>query len=156
MRSSRSRARISILAVLVACLGAACSSRAPASLPTGSLAIGSGSSQVNVRVEIADTDASRRTGLMNRTGLAPDSGMVFLFDGPTDSSFWMKDTLIPLSIAFWDADGRIVAILDMQPCRADPCPQYSPGMSYVGALEVNLGFFDAHGVEVGEHVELDR
>jgi uncharacterized membrane protein (UPF0127 family) len=80
--------------------------------------------------------------------------MAFLFDGSTSEVFWMKDTLIPLSIAFWDGRGRIVAIMDMAPCRADPCPTYGPGVPYAGAVEVNEGFFRQHGVEVGNTVEL--
>ena len=63
---------------------------------------------MRVTVEAADTPAEREHGLMGRTSLDTDEGMVFVFDGPTDGSFWMKDTLIPLSIAFWDEDGRIV------------------------------------------------
>ena len=68
----------------------------------------------------------------------------------------MKNTLIPLSIAFWDRNGVIAAIMDMQPCRAEPCPRYRPGIMYVGAVEVNQGFFEDHGVEVGDRVELER
>jgi uncharacterized protein len=155
--SQQSAARVAILTVLISCLATACSARVEIRrLPSASLLIGSGSSRVIVRVEIAETEASRQTGLMYRMTLAPDSGMVFLFDHLTDSPFWMKDTTIPLSIAFWNSDGTIVATMDMLPCRADPCPQYSPGASYVGALEVNLGYLAAHEVEVGEHVELDR
>ena len=66
----------------------------------------------------------------------------------------MKDTLIPLSIAFWDEDGRIVGIQDMEPCTADPCPTYGSPEPYVGALEVNQGFFDEHGVVIGDRIEL--
>jgi uncharacterized membrane protein (UPF0127 family) len=66
----------------------------------------------------------------------------------------MKDTLIPLSIAFWNEQDRIVAILDMEPCEADPCPSYDPEVEFEGALEVNQGFFEEHGVEVGDTVEL--
>ena len=93
---------------------------------------------------------------MHRRSLAPDAGMVFLFDDPTAYYFWMKDTVIPLSIAFWDEGGRIVSILDMFPCRKDSCPLYSAGTSYIGAVEVNRGFFKAHGVKVGNRVELQR
>ena len=91
---------------------------------------------------------------MHREILLTDAGMVFLFDQPTDSGFWMKDTLIPLSIAFWDAEGDILAILDMDPCNEDQCPIHSPGVTYVGAIEVNQGWFDLHGIEVGDHVEI--
>jgi uncharacterized membrane protein (UPF0127 family) len=109
---------------------------------------------VPVDVEVADDDEERSTGLMNRERLDPDAGMVFLFEEPLNTTFWMKDTLIPLSIAFWNERGTIVAILDMEPCEADPCPSYDPGTGFEGALEVNQGFFEEHGVEVGDTVEL--
>ena len=86
----------------------------------------------------------------------PDAGMVFLWEGPVETTFWMKDTLIPLSIAFWNERGRIIEILDMAPCRQDDCPSYGPDEPFVGALEVNRGFFDDHGVEVGDRVFLEN
>jgi uncharacterized membrane protein (UPF0127 family) len=125
-------------------------------LPTGTLNVRTRTGEVTLRVEIAATEQARAAGLMNRTTLPADSGMVFLFEAPTDGPFWMKDTLIPLSIAFWDADGRFIAILDMEPCQADPCPLYSPGVTYVGALEVNEGWFDDNGVALGDAVEIER
>ena len=91
---------------------------------------------------------------MGRTSLREDRGMVFLFERRTTSGFWMKDTLIPLSIAFWDEDERIVAIVDMTPCEGDPCPTYRPGVPYVGAVEVNRGWFERSGVGIGDRVEL--
>jgi uncharacterized membrane protein (UPF0127 family) len=125
-------------------------------LPTGTLTIRTDDAAVSLMVEIAETQGDRATGLMGRASLAPDAGMVFLFDEPTDGTFWMKDTLIPLSIAFWDTNGRIGAILDMEPCERDPCPLYDPGVTYVGAVEVNQGWFDDHRVRVGDTVELAR
>jgi uncharacterized membrane protein (UPF0127 family) len=80
--------------------------------------------------------------------------MAFLWDEPVETSFWMKDTLIPLSIAFWDQRRRIVAIRDMEPCRNEPCPRYGPDEPFLGALEVNQGFFDRHGVEIGDRIEI--
>jgi uncharacterized membrane protein (UPF0127 family) len=68
----------------------------------------------------------------------------------------MKNTLIPLSIAFWDARGRIVRILDMTPCRADPCRLYDPRVAYAGALEVNRGAFRRWGVERGDRIAVRR
>jgi uncharacterized membrane protein (UPF0127 family) len=68
----------------------------------------------------------------------------------------MKNTLIPLSIAFWGRNDRIFRILDMDPCRAEPCTLYDPQGLWVGALEVNQGFFQDHGVEVGDAVRLER
>jgi hypothetical protein len=91
---------------------------------------------------------------MGRRELAGDAGMAFVFPEDTTASFWMKDTLIPLSIAFYDDAGRIVRILDMQPCRADPCPLYDPGGAYRGALEVNLGAFRRWGVQMGDRLRV--
>jgi uncharacterized membrane protein (UPF0127 family) len=109
---------------------------------------------VELAVELADTSAERATGLMGRESLDPLDGMAFTFGEPTAGTFWMKNTLIPLSIAFWDEGGRIVGILDMEPCSDDPCPTYGPGVPYVGALEVEQGAFEQHGVQVGDRLEL--
>ncbi|MDQ3964762.1 MAG: DUF192 domain-containing protein [Actinomycetota bacterium] len=109
---------------------------------------------VLVNAEVADTPERTQLGLMHRTELADDAGMVFLFFEDTTSGFWMKNTLIPLSIAFFDARGEIVAILDMDPCEADPCRLYEPGTQYRGALEVNQGAFEEWGVEVGDIVRI--
>jgi uncharacterized membrane protein (UPF0127 family) len=127
---------------------------APTGFPTGTLTVRTKDGEASLRVEVAETAEARATGFMGRRSLAEDEGMVFLFDGPTEGPFWMKDTLIPLSIAFWDEDGRILAILDMDPCRADPCPLFSPGVTYVGAVEVNQGWFQRHQVSAGDTVEL--
>jgi uncharacterized protein len=111
---------------------------------------------VDLHVEVADTQPERARGLMGRSSLGADDGMAFLWTSPVEETFWMKDTTIPLSIAFWDSRDRIVRILDMAPCRHDSCPTYDAGVSYVGAVEVNRGFFDAHGVRVGDRVTLVR
>jgi uncharacterized membrane protein (UPF0127 family) len=110
---------------------------------------------VRLDVEIADTDERREFGLMFREALPADSGMVFVYQTDETGGFWMKDTLIPLSIAFYDSNGRILRILDMEPCRADPCPVYDPGVAYRGALEVNRGAFRRWGVEAGDRVVLE-
>lgn len=109
---------------------------------------------VRLSVWIARTESARQRGLMDRRSLAAGWGMVFLYGAPTTRPFWMKDTLIPLSIAFWDSTSRIVTMLDMAPCRSDPCPLYSPGRPYDGAVEANLGFFAASRVAVGDRVAL--
>lgn len=106
-----------------------------------------------MNLEVARTAEARALGLMGRTELSEGGGMVFLFDQPTTGSFWMKDTLIPLSIAFWEEDGRITDILDMRPCPSDPCPFYGASGPYVGAIEMNRGAFDRLGVDVGDIVE---
>jgi uncharacterized membrane protein (UPF0127 family) len=81
---------------------------------------------------------------------------VFLFPEDTTSSFWMKNTLLPLSIAFYGADGRIVRILDMEPCRRAPCRLYDPHVTYRGALEVNRGAFRRWGVAEGDRVRVEQ
>jgi uncharacterized membrane protein (UPF0127 family) len=118
--------------------------------------IATSTGDVAVQVEVADDEDERARGLMGRTELEEDAGMVFLFPEDSRGPFWMKDTLIPLSIAFYDSDGRIVRILDMEPCREDPCPLYDPEAAYRGALEVNQGAFDGWNVREGDRVRLER
>ena len=118
--------------------------------------IDTGSETVTVPVEVAETPSQTELGLMHRDKLAADEGMVFLFDEDETSGFWMKNTRIPLSIAYFDAERRIVRILDMHPCRADPCPAYPPGFAYRGALEVNQGAFRRWGVEPGHRIRIVR
>jgi uncharacterized membrane protein (UPF0127 family) len=66
----------------------------------------------------------------------------------------MKDTLIPLTVAFWDRTGRIVSMLDMPPCHEDPCPTYDPGTPVIGAVEVPQGALERRGVALGDSVRL--
>ena len=108
-----------------------------------------------VEVEVADSEDERARGLMGRESLDVDAGMVFVFPAETSGPFWMKNTLIPLSIAFYDEDGRILRILDMEPCRRDPCPLYDPGVFYRGALEVNRGAFRDWAVGEGDTLTLE-
>ena len=112
--------------------------------------------EVEVAVEVADDDEERQLGLMNRESLPADAGMIFLFEEDSSGGFWMKNTLIPLSIAFADASGTILRILDMEPCEADPCEIYDPGVFYRTALEVNMGAFDRLGVEEGDRLRLEQ
>lgn len=121
---------------------------------TGKVILEGEEGSVLLDAEIADLPEQQQQGLMNRTSLPDCSGMVFVFFEETTGSFWMKDTLIPLSIAFFDVDGKIVRILDMEPCEADPCPLYDPEASYVGALEVNQGAFDDWGIEEGDSIRV--
>jgi uncharacterized protein len=107
-----------------------------------------------IRVELADTPSERERGLMGRTSLSPDKGMLFVFGDDHHGPFWMKDTLIPLSIAFYGAGGRILRILDMPPCKADPCPLYDPGLAYRGALEVNAGAFQKWRISEGDRLRI--
>ena len=105
-----------------------------------------------VRLEVAADPGTRARGLMGRTQVPPGSGMVFLYPGDVRESFWMKDTLVPLSIAFVAADGRVVSVAEMTPCRADPCPTYEPAGPYRYAVELAAGAFPAAGVAAGDRV----
>jgi uncharacterized membrane protein (UPF0127 family) len=115
--------------------------------------IDSNEGEVEVRVEIADSPAEQARGLMDRTALAEDRGMLFVFPEEEVRSFWMRNTLIPLSIAYMDSQGRIVDIQDMEPLDDDE-PHYVSAEPARYALEVNQGFFDERGVEAGDRVEL--
>ena len=132
-------------------------SSAPSPSPEpATVIIDTGEEVVLVNVEVADTPEERATGLMNRDQLEEDAGMLFVFFEPTESGFWMKDTTIPLSIAFIDDNNRIISIKDMEPCDKDPCPLYSPRDPYWAALEVNQGAFEEWGVEVGDLVRSNQ
>ncbi len=152
--------RFTLLALAAMLSVASCAKAAPsvAVAPITSVVLHGERGPVHVSVEEADSPAERERGLMGRTSLGANEGMIFLFDdvadGPVTSQFWMKDTLIPLSVAFWDEDGRIVGIQNMDPCTEDPCPTYGSPEPYVGALEVNDGFFTEHGVKTGDRIEL--
>jgi uncharacterized protein len=113
-----------------------------------------GDEETTVAVEVANTPAERERGLMGRASLPQDEGMVFVYDEDTAGPFWMKDTLVPLSIAFYGGDGSILRILHMTPCKSDPCPLYVPGVAYRGALEVNRGAFDRWGISEGDRLRI--
>ena len=100
--------------------------------------------------EVASTPQDRATGLMNRFSLQPDHGMLFVFERPEPLSFWMKNTFIPLSIAFLDADGRVLNIDDMAPQTESPHWSQGPALY---ALEMRKGWFAERGVKVGDRVE---
>ena len=106
---------------------------------------------VELTVEVARTGGERSRGLMFREELAEDGGMVFVFPEDTEAGFWMRDTLIPLSIAFIAADGTIVDIQDMEPLSEDT---HRPAEAYRYALEVNQGWFQQNGFDVGDRVEI--
>lgn len=90
---------------------------------------------VPFRPELALTSAQQQRGLMFRKR-APADGMLFVFPRATSGGFWMKNTLVPLTIVFFDTAGKSVRRLTMTPCRKDPCPIYAPGRQYRYALEL--------------------
>jgi uncharacterized protein len=101
-------------------------------------------------VEVASTEETRATGLMNRFSLRQDHGMLFVFEAPQPLAFYMRNTYIPLSIAFVDAQGRILNIEDMQP--KDESTHWSRGLALY-AIEMRQGWFAAKGIGAGDVVE---
>jgi uncharacterized membrane protein (UPF0127 family) len=151
------RAAPLLLLVLLTALTACGSEPAPGEvvggLPEGTLVISNGDS-LTLQVQLALTQASQAQGLMGVEEIPEDYGMVFLWSEPGVHAFYMKDTLIPLDIAFWDTGGRIIDIQTMEPCRQANCPIYTPSGQHIGAVEVQSGLFELKGVEVGDRVEL--
>jgi len=106
----------------------------------------------SLRVEIADTPEALKKGLMFRESLDEDSGMLFVFERPSRYTFWMKDTSIPLSIAFLNREGKITRMYDMEPLnetKTYPSPRRT-----LYAIEVNQGWFDKNGITVGGTAKL--
>ena len=99
---------------------------------------------------VAASDADREQGLMYRTQLAPNEGMLFVFNENAVHCFWMKNTLIPLSIAFIRADGTITDIDEMQ---AETTNNHCPRNNGVYALEMSKGWFDAKGIKPGMKIQ---
>jgi len=126
-----------------------------AGVPAGTVSyrlLPAGGRPLTVRLEVAADPDARARGLMGRTEVPSGSGMVFLYPVDVRESFWMKDTLVPLSIAFVAADGRVVSVAEMTPCQADPCPTYAPAGPYRYAVELAAGAFPAAGVGAGDQV----
>lgn len=99
---------------------------------------------------LAETAEQHNQGLMGRTDLARHDGMLFVFDRDTQGSFHMKNTLIPLSIAWFDAQGRFISATDMAPCGDEPvCPNYGAKAAYRYALEVPEGELPGLGIGPG-------
>jgi uncharacterized membrane protein (UPF0127 family) len=107
-----------------------------------------------LRPELALTSLQRQRGLMNRRK-APADGMLFVFPTATSGGFWMKNTLVPLKIVFYDSRGKAVRTLTMTPCRKDPCRIYDPQRQYRFALELRAQ--DAReALRLGPQSELRR
>jgi uncharacterized membrane protein (UPF0127 family) len=105
---------------------------------------------VTIRAEIARSDAQRSRGLMYRTELSDGEGMLFVFPRDEMLSFWMKNTLVPLSIAYISSEGRILEIHDMEPRSEFPVKS---GRSCRYALEVPRGWFSRAGFGVGDRLK---
>jgi uncharacterized membrane protein (UPF0127 family) len=103
-----------------------------------------------IKAEVAANDAERQQGLMFREKMGSNEGMVFLFDRPAEVCMWMKNTLIPLSVAFLDEKGKIINIEDMQPQTTDSHCTRKPARY---ALEMNLGWFRQKNIKPGTSIE---
>jgi uncharacterized membrane protein (UPF0127 family) len=102
-----------------------------------------------IQAEVAARDAERQQGLMYRRAMAQNEGMLFLFDAPAGVCMWMKNTYLPLSVAFLDKDGKIINIEDMQPQTLDS--HCAKGLATY-ALEMNLGWFKQKNIKAGSRI----
>ena len=146
--------RIHITAILKACIPACLSIMAWSICQACPLDNKTTNLTINGRVltvEVAATPASRRCGLAFRQDLLPDHGMLFVFDQDRSVRFWMKNTRIPLTIAYLNADGKILRLEDMDP--GDPERLYPSGQPVRYALETNLGWFAANAIHIGDRAE---
>ncbi len=109
--------------------------------------------QNEIQVEVAKTPEERSHGLMERKRLNKDEGMLFIFETEDYHGFWMKNTFIPLSIAFIEKSGRIAWITDMKPLTLD---SHVPPKPILYALEMNKGWFSSHGVKVGDIIRFSK
>src|SRR5580693_7983383 len=132
-------------------LSAACQPKAADSSPFGLRVAELKISNVPVTAEIADTPQASENGLMFRDSLPEDHGMLFIFEEPKKATFWMKNTKIPLSIAYIDSAGKILEIKSMNPLDETIVPSSSDQIAY--ALEGNQGWFAQHGISSGAMVD---
>ena len=144
---------LALITALAISLGLACGGGDGGDdLPMASIVLSDdGGVREELRVELARTAGERSRGLMFREELAEDGGMLFVYVEDTEAGFWMKDTLIPLSIAFIAADGTILDIQDMESLSEE---LHRPPGPYRYALEVNQGWFREHGLGTGDRVEV--
>jgi uncharacterized protein len=127
-------------------LGFSCRQTLKSDLPVTSLKINGH----EIFVEVANTETTREAGLMFREHMDWDNGMLFVFDDTAQRYFWMKNTVIPLSIAFMDEKGVILNILEMPPETEQNFPSNGPARF---ALEMNTGWFTKNGLKAGDLVE---
>jgi len=106
------------------------------------------------KVEIAKTSTQRSRGLMFRKSLDEDKGMLFVYDKEGEYSFWMKSTLIPLDIIWFNKDKEIVFISkDTQPCIEDECQPIYPNTNAQYVLEINSGLTDKLNMNIGDKLD---
>jgi hypothetical protein len=138
--------RFALLAAALILAGGASAQDAPQQLPTIRLTTG----MHVLQVMVAQTPEQQSTGLMFRKTMGTNEGMLFAFDEPRQQCFWMKNTLLPLSVAFIADDGTVVNIDDMKPQTLDSHCSTKP-VRFV--LEMNVGWFDKRGVRAGSRFQ---
>ena len=149
------RTRIALILALASLFALSCGPKVEAEGPTGpnprlrtiELSVGS----AKLKVEVASVPAEREKGLMFRKSLPDGTGMLFVFEADQRLAFWMKNTTIPLSLAYIASDGRIREIIDLEPLSLEA---RGSERSVRYALEVPRGWFDRVGVKVGDKVDL--
>jgi uncharacterized protein len=158
---SRRTALVAVAVLAAAVLAVACTDGDPTTAPEGfdaRIAVVTGADgPVEHCVWVADTDERRARGMMGATGFGAADAMAFVHDAPTSGRFWMKGTLIPLSIVFFDGSGTYLDGFDMQPCTAaDPadCLRYDTPIAYRVAIETALGDAGRLGLVPGSSVEI--
>jgi uncharacterized membrane protein (UPF0127 family) len=157
-RSALSLCILAAIAMLAACGGTA---HAPTPIPTGSdgapltrlTFVNKDGCEVDLLVETVDDSAERARGLMFRESLPEDQGMLFVFEQEGQHTFYMRDTLIPLSIAFIEGEGEILEIEDMEPLDET---LHSADEPYLYAIEANQGWFGRNGIAPGSEVRIAR
>lgn len=181
--SSGRLAQLAVLAVLAIGMAACTGDDGSGDSATGGSNVGDTSDAVDesddgvlagrfdaVRVRVVDADGvacglcmwraadddDRRQGLMGVTDLEGAAGMVFVFEAPSQGGFWMKDTLIPLDVAYYDESGSFLAADAMQPCaEGTDCPVYAGATDYTLAIEVPAGLAAVYGMEPGGRAIID-
>jgi len=156
MKAQKAHRLFFLAAVLFA--GAVAASTAGPAPPfgRGTLVIAQNARRVTLAVDVASTVETRGYGLMFRKALDENAGMLFVFEQDGKWGFWMKDTLIPLSIGFVDKQWRLLEIHDMAVAadpQAGPWPIYEPKAAYRYALEVNQGYYQRKGITPGARLE---
>jgi len=137
---------ITVILLLAGCAPPVETASSPFGLPTRTLRV----HNTPLHVEIADTPAASQRGLMFRESLDPNAGMLFVFPQPKAAVFYMRNTTIPLSIAYLDSDGLIKEIYDLQPLDETAVQSRSDRIQF--AIEVNQGWFERHNITPGHKV----
>ena len=146
------RSALTIAIAFALASAVACGGGDDSGLPTATIVLTDDKgSRAELTVELPRTGEEFSRGLMFREGLPEDHGMLFVFAGETMGGFWMKDTSIPLSIAFLDKRGVVVDIYDMQPFSLNPVRSTRKSRY---AIEVNRNFFRDAGLTVGDSIDL--